>query len=149
MAGLATLGPISEQWLQTLQASEEWCGYACLRNGIPGFPAPFRCLCLGFVACSALWNTCPVLVPQSGDTPRVALAIPWAPGCSAGVVWVWLQARGVTLLLRWRHVRADIAGLFECLPEDKLSVSTAEVNSASTKSRAQLIFHHHSLTVAE
>lgn len=46
-------------------------------------------------------------------------------------------------------LRADIAGLFECLPEDKSSVSAAEVNSASTKSRAQLIFHHHSLIVAE
>lgn len=40
MAGLTTLGPISGQQLEILQASAQQCGYACLRNGILGFPTP-------------------------------------------------------------------------------------------------------------
>lgn len=67
-----------------------------------------------------------------------------APSCSTGVVWIWLCTSGVTLLLRWRRARADISGLFECLPEAKSSISTAEVSSVCSKSRAQLISHHRS-----
>lgn len=67
MAGLTTQSPISSQ-LETLQGLfEEWCGCACLRNGILGFSDPFHCLHLDFTPCSAVWNACLVLVPQVGD----------------------------------------------------------------------------------
>lgn len=70
MAGLTILGPISGQRLETLSGLlEEWCGYARLRNGILGFPAPFPCLRLSFISYSALWNAYPELVPQAGHTP--------------------------------------------------------------------------------
>lgn len=45
-------------------------------------------------------------------------------------------------------MRADVSGLFECLPEAKSSVSTADVCSARSKV-GQLISHLHSALEAE
>lgn len=122
---------------------EEWYGYASSRNGILEFPAPFHFICLGFCTMHSTLEH----MPNTGAMGWGHLAgSQWesscAPSCPTGVVWVWLHASRLSWLLRWRHGRTDISGLFECLPEAKWSVSTAEVDSACSKSRAQLISRH-------